>query len=86
MDMKTKSAAEIIEGLEAEGMKFLGTISRKTTPSEHAQVDLWDEAARRRNGMLTQVHMGDNVYCFETPDVYSGPRTKRAYAPVAAVA
>ena len=50
MDSKEmKSAESIIQGLEAEGMVYLGTVSRKTTPQEQNLVDEWDEQSRKKN-------------------------------------
>ena len=70
---------EIIARCEAEGMRYVGTVSRFTTPDEHAKVDLWSEQARAKNGSITQVIYKDAVHCFESLGKFDGPPTSRTH-------
>jgi hypothetical protein len=71
---------KIINGLEAEGMKYLGYVSARRTSEQWAQCDLWEESARKRNFTLTEVHYGDTVFVFESAKTsFSSPRVSRAY-------
>ena len=81
MDSKEMKRAEsIIQGLEAEGMVYLGTVSRKTTPQEQNLVDEWDEQSRKKNGLVSMVYFREEIHCFFAANFYTGPRQSRAYA------
>ena len=70
---------EIIARYEAEGLRYVGTVSRFTSPDEQAKVDRWEAEARKKNGGLTEVIYKDAVYVFEELGRFNGPPTSRTH-------
>lgn len=79
-----KSADEIIKGCEAEGLKYIGQYSLPQSIPDQMKEDEWEEIARKRNGMLVCVWQNGLCIVFERANVFSGPRTKKAYVRSAA--
>ena len=67
---------------ESAELKLLGSVSRRWTGEEWAQLDRWDEEARKRNSCLQLWFRSDRVDVYEKPGVYDGPRTKRPHVTI----
>jgi hypothetical protein len=75
------SAKQIIANGEKEGMTYKGQVSRKTTPHESAQVDVWGDQAMKKLKMLFEIQHGETIYVFETgEEFYTEVPKKKGYA------
>lgn len=67
----------VIQDYEAKGYKFLFKVPLPITPDSQLQLRKWEQAARRKNCVLTEYHSKSEVLVFYNPvPVFPAPKNK----------